>query len=89
MKAQNAPEVRVAESTSISPVTSLSPSASIPGTGLPLNSMGTSHESESRHSEIRELAYKLYIERGQSEGHALQDWLEAEAIVRQGGKVAA
>ena len=28
---------------------------------------------------IRQLAYELYIKRGMAPGHALDDWLEAEA----------
>jgi DUF2934 family protein len=27
-------------------------------------------------------AYKLYEQRGREEGHALEDWLKAEAIIR-------
>jgi hypothetical protein len=28
---------------------------------------------------IRQLAYELYIKRGMAPGHALDDWLQAEA----------
>ena len=38
--------------------------------GLPKSSI-----SEER---VRERAYEIYLERGESEGHALDDWLEAE-----------
>jgi hypothetical protein len=38
--------------------------------GLPKSSL-----SEER---VRERAYEIYLERGESEGHALDDWLEAE-----------
>jgi len=31
-----------------------------------------------RHREIEALAYNLYLQRGKEEGHALEDWLEAE-----------
>jgi hypothetical protein len=40
-------------------------------------------------SRIRDLAYRLYLQRGCIDGHDLEDWLEAEAIVRHGGKLAA
>jgi hypothetical protein len=30
-------------------------------------------------AEIRCCAYKLYEERGKTDGHALEDWLQAEA----------
>ncbi len=30
-------------------------------------------------AEIRRRAYKLYEERGRADGHALEDWLQAEA----------
>jgi hypothetical protein len=31
---------------------------------------------------IRLRAYELYAQRGMAEGHAVQDWLEAEATLR-------
>ena len=31
---------------------------------------------------IRKKAYELYEKRGQKTGHAMDDWLEAERIVR-------
>ena len=30
-------------------------------------------------AEIRRRAYKLYEERGRADGHALEDWVQAEA----------
>jgi hypothetical protein len=33
------------------------------------------------HDRIALLAYQLYERRGWADGHALDDWLEAEAIV--------
>ena len=41
------------------------------------------------HARIRDLAYQLYVQRGCVEGHDIEDWLEAESIVRQGEKLAA
>jgi Protein of unknown function (DUF2934) len=40
-------------------------------------------------TEIREVAYKLFEERGRVDGYDLQDWLEAEIMLRERGKVAA
>ena len=40
-------------------------------------------------TEIRELACKLYEERGRVDGYDLQDWLQAEIMLRGRGKVAA
>ena len=33
---------------------------------------------------IRQRAYQLYIERGMAPGHAIDDWLQAEAELVQG-----
>jgi hypothetical protein len=38
---------------------------------------------------IRKLAYALYEEGGRVDGRDLEYWLEAESIIRQGGKIAA
>jgi DUF2934 family protein len=38
---------------------------------------------------IRKLAYKLYEERGRGDGHDLEDWLEAESMLRSKGEWAA
>jgi hypothetical protein len=35
-------------------------------------------ERQPQHEEIEVLAYNLYISRGAADGHALDDWLEAE-----------
>jgi hypothetical protein len=89
MKAKSSPEIRLLAHTSVSALMSSSASPSIPRIDLPSNETNTWNQVEGRDLEIRELAYKLYEERGRIEGHALQDWLEAEDIVRQGGKIAA
>jgi hypothetical protein len=44
---------------------------------------------EGQRSNIRELAYRLYEERGRVDGRDLEDWLEAEAILQQEGKLVA
>jgi len=40
-------------------------------------------------TEIRDLAYKLYEEHGRVDGNDLQDWLGAETILRERGKLEA
>ena len=35
--------------------------------------------------EIQRRAYELYVQRGQSDGHALDDWLRAEGELRREG----
>jgi hypothetical protein len=37
------------------------------------------------HARISERAYALYEERGREDGHALENWLEAEQQVRNQG----
>jgi Protein of unknown function (DUF2934) len=39
--------------------------------------------------KIRELAFRLYEEHGRIDGYDVQDWLEAEAIVREPRQFAA
>ena len=34
---------------------------------------------------VAQLAYELYEQRGKASGRELDDWLKAEAILRQGG----
>lgn len=45
--------------------------------------------NEVREEEIRELAFQLYVDRGRIEGRDLENWLEAEAFLREKGKLAA
>ncbi len=40
---------------------------------------GAEAETADRVARIRELAYRFFLERGSGEGHALDDWLQAEA----------
>ena len=44
---------------------------------------------ERRQQQIRDLAFRLYEERGRVDGFAERDWFEAEAMIRQQGKMAA
>jgi hypothetical protein len=56
-----------------SPMTSSSPTSS---SVMPsINSEVTRQAIE---EQIRERAYQLFIERGSRDGHAVQDWLDAE-----------
>lgn len=47
-----------------------------------------SNEPTSQEVQVRELAFHLYEERGRRDGHALEDWLEAEAIILSGKQAA-
>lgn len=38
--------------------------------------------------EVARVAYALYEQRGRVDGHDLEDWLEAEQLVRQRNRVA-
>ena len=40
-------------------------------------------------AEIRCRAYKLYEKRGKADGHALEDWVRAEAEILRPGQTAA
>ena len=42
-----------------------------------------SPEQQPVREQIEERAYYRYLERGRSDGHALDDWLTAEAELRQ------
>lgn len=33
--------------------------------------------------QVAHLAYALYEQRGREEGHAMEDWLKAEQLIRQ------
>jgi hypothetical protein len=46
-------------------------------------------QDDPRIDQVRELAYSLYEARGRIDGHDVEDWLEAEAIIRQERKLAA
>jgi len=48
-----------------------------------------SSQQDDDQARIEQLAYQIYEERGRTDGYALDDWLEAEALVRQGGRDAA
>ncbi len=43
----------------------------------------TIKSSSELHEQIRHRAYELYEQRGRDDGHALDDWLQAESEVTQ------
>ena len=55
---------------------------------LKANVVSIPNETDSKEALVRELAFHLYEERGCREGHDVEDWLEAEAIVRNGKQTA-
>ena len=46
-----------------------------------LNGRANEHQPDDLRARIVELAYVLYEQRGRRDGHALDDWLEAERQV--------
>jgi hypothetical protein len=46
------------------------------------------HTQVELQAEIRLRAYKLYEERGKTEGYALEDWLRAEAEILRPERIA-
>ena len=47
-----------------------------------------SDAAQIKESQIRDLAFRLYEERGCRSGHDLEDWLEAESIISSQAKAA-
>ena len=57
--------------------------ASIPQTkNGALRRTGTQNQVVDEASEIQRLAYQFFVERGYQHGHDAEDWLRAEAIVK-------
>ena len=53
------------------------------GIGIrPKQSVQTQASSEVDDGEVTRVAYELFERRGREDGHDLEDWLEAERIVR-------
>lgn len=46
----------------------------------PADTAGT---GEGHAEAVRQMAYRLYLERGCADGHEVEDWLRAEALVSQ------
>lgn len=49
-----------------------------------LNSTVVPQSADARHEAIRRLAQRNYEKRGRAPGHALDDWLKAERMVKKG-----
>ena len=43
----------------------------------------TSTANESTREEIEQRAYEIYLARGATDGHALEDWVQAEHELRE------
>jgi hypothetical protein len=58
------------------------------GVGAPLvrttKEVSMNERRELSHEEITHLAYGLYLERGREPGRDIEDWLEAEKVLRNG-----
>ena len=87
MKAKYIVQPQIADH--IAPGSSPSAESQIPALTIALPQEPELEERAELDLQIRELAYRLYEERGRVEGQEVQDWLDAEAIVRQGSKLAA
>ena len=89
MRKKEAIEPRLTEKRTEDPVVQPSKPAP-PGEHLEPNAIDSIDTSTaSQEKQIRELAFWLYQERGFTDGHHVEDWLEAEAIVRNRSKRAA
>ncbi len=49
----------------------------------PIDTNDTTPQDASLESQIQMRAYELYLERGMSDGEALNDWLQAEQEIRE------
>lgn len=52
-----------------------------PGKALPRGAISSTLNERNLQERIAERAYELYLQRGQVQGHAVDDWLEAERQV--------
>jgi hypothetical protein len=50
------------------------------------NARNDGHTQAELAAEVRRRAYKLYEERGKADGHALEDWAQAEAETLRAGR---
>jgi hypothetical protein len=67
----------------------LTPAAINPTPVAALAVPGATTPAEPLETKIRELAYSLYQQRGRVDGQDVQDWLDAEAIIRVKNNLAA
>ena len=53
---------------------------------IPRNKNGwgksSSQSSQNQQEQIQQLAYQFYVERGYENGHDLEDWARAEAVIK-------
>ena len=56
---------------------------------LTRNALSISDQTVLQEVQVRELAFRLYEQRGRQDGYDVQDWLEAEAIILSQPKQAA
>ena len=54
----------------------------MPDSMSPIHKPAEAAEDESLIDEVRAEAYRLYVDRGCEDGHDIEDWLAAEALVR-------
>jgi hypothetical protein len=54
----------------------------LPAVADPASHAGERAATDSLSEEIRAEAYRLYVDRGCEDGHDVEDWLAAEALVR-------
>ena len=52
-------------------------------TGKVLSATGTSSASSVDQEEVARVAYEFYLKRGGTHGQDMNDWLEAERLVRE------
>ena len=43
----------------------------------------TTYSKEDHHQQVKELAYRLFVARGCAHGYDVEDWLQAEHMVRE------
>ena len=89
MKVRTTNEPRLHAQTSDLGVNQPNSPAAIPIQDPPPREIGDSNARKANDAEIRELAFRLYEDRGRVDGYELEDWLEAESLIRQRGKFAA
>ncbi len=65
------------------PAASTTPIANVSSETTPLAPPQAIPQDPSLESQIQARAYELYQQRGMSDGHALDDWLQAEQEISQ------
>jgi hypothetical protein len=86
MKNKDVARPKLSERNQTEPVAALEPTNVAPV--LTMNVADISRKASLHEAEIRELAFSLYEQRGRRDGHDLEDWLEAEALLQSQPKQA-